>query len=166
MKAIRAKARLVIERLRAQRRAAVDIEFAIAGSAFIVLLLLIVQFGLFYLRVTTLDAAVQTASRQILIGNAPTQAQFAAAIQSASNGMFAGQTIYIAVQSAPLFSAITPVANISSGGGGALPYNPGTSGSDVLVQVGYTDTSLLNLLPLFVGAVSVTAAFQNEPSPT
>jgi len=109
-----------------------------------------------------LDLAVQKVSRQLMTNQTLTQSQFAANVKTASFGMLQNQTVNVAVQSASTFAAITPVANVAAGG--TLPYNTGTSGSDVLVQVGYTDSTLGNLLPSFITNVSSTIAFQKEPS--
>jgi len=116
----------------------------------------------FYLRVTMLDLAVQKVSRQIMTNQTLTQSQFAANVKTASFGLLQNQTIYVAVQSASTFGAITPVANVAAGG--TLPYSTGTNGSDVLVQVGYTDNSLGSIFPSFLASVSSTIAFQREPS--
>ncbi len=145
------------------KAATTSIEFAVAGSAFCFLLLLILLFGLYYLRITMIDWAVQTVSRKIMVGQVLTQAQFVASIQAASYGLLQSQTINVAVQSAASFGAITPVTNISSAG--LFPYNTGTYGSAVLVQVGYTDSTLAKFLPTIVSSVSSSIAFQREPSP-
>ncbi|MGD0107763.1 MAG: TadE/TadG family type IV pilus assembly protein [Rhodopila sp.] len=150
-------------RLIADRRGVAALEFAIVGGTFFLLLLLVIQFGLYFVQVTALDLAVQKASRQILINQPVTQTQFVANIQADSFGLLQSQTIQVAVQSADSFGAITPVANIA--GGGSLPYNTGTYGSAVLVQVGYTGNAIANLLSQFVPGVSSTIAFQREPSP-
>jgi Flp pilus assembly protein TadG len=141
---------------------ATTVEFAMVGSTFCMLFLLAALFSVYYLRVTILDLTVQKVSRQLLLNQTLTQSQFAAAVQSGSFGMLSGQTINVAVQSASSFGAITPVANIN--GGGTLPYNTGSTGSDVLVQVGYTDSSLGLFLPNFLTSVASTIAFQREPS--
>jgi Flp pilus assembly protein TadG len=140
---------------------ATTVEFAIVGSTFCMLFLLAALFSVYYLRVTILDLTVQKVSRQILLNQTLTQTQFASAVQSGSFGILTGQTIHVAVQSASSFGAITPV-NVN--GGGTLPYSTGSAGSDVLVQVGYTDSSLALFLPNFLTSVSSTIAFQREPS--
>jgi len=119
-------------------------------------------FSLYYLRVTMLDLAVQKVSRQLMLNQTLTRTQFATAVQAAGFGLLNSQTINVAVQSASTFGAITPVANVN--GGGTLPYSTGSNGSDVLVQVGYTDTSLGVFLPNFLTSVASTIAFQREPS--
>jgi len=141
---------------------ATTIEFAMVGVTFTMLLAVIASFGVYFLRLTMLDLAVQKASRLIMIDQSITQQQFLADIKSYSLGFLQGQTINVAVQSASSFAAITPVANISSAGGS---FSPGTNGSDVLVQVGYTDNLLQHFLPGFLSNVSSTVAFQIEPAP-
>src|ERR1700689_1480729 len=144
----RAFIRLLKCDLRDTDSGATTVEFAMVGSTFCMLFLLAALFSVYYLRVTILDLTVQKVSRQLLLNQTLTQSQFAAAVQSGSFGMLSGQTINVAVQSASSFGAITPVANIN--GGGTLPYNTGSTGSDVLVQVGYTDSSLGLFLPNFL----------------
>ncbi len=139
------------------------VEFALIAATFFMLLLLVVQFGLYYLQVTMLDLAVQKASRYLLINQSLTQAQFVADVNSASLGLLAAENLNVAVQSATTFGAITPVANIS--GTGAFPYNPGTYGSAVLVQVGFTGNVIANFLSAYIPGVSSTIAFQREPDP-
>ena len=138
------------------------VEFAMVGSTFCMLLVLVGLFSVYYLRVTMLDLAVQKVSRQLMLNQTLTQTQFATAVQAASFGILQGQTLHVAAQSGSSFGVITPVANIN--GGGTLPYSTGSNGSDVLVQVGYTDNSLGLFLPNFLTSVSSTIAFQREPS--
>ncbi len=150
-------------RLAADRGGVTAIEFALIAATFFMLLLLVVQFGLYYLQVTMLDLAVQKASRNLLINQSLTQAQFSNAVYNASLGVLAAENLHVAVQSATSFGAITPVANIS--GNGTFPFNPGTYGNAVLVQVGFTGNVIANLLLPYVPGVSSTIAFQREPNP-
>jgi Flp pilus assembly protein TadG len=142
--------------------ATTTVEFAVVGSTFCMLLTLAALFGVYYLRVAMLDLAVQKVSRQLVLNQSLTQTQFITNIQTYSFGVLRGQTINVAVQSGSSFGAITPVANIN--GGGTLPYSPGSNGSDVLVQVGYSDSSLGIFLPNVLTNVVSAIAFQNEPS--
>jgi Flp pilus assembly protein TadG len=141
---------------------ATTVEFAMVGTTFFSLLLLATLFSVYYLRVTMLDLATQKAARQLMVNQSITSTQFVANVKTYSYGLLQNQTVNVAVQSASTFGAITPVANV--GAGSSLPYNPGTTGSDVLVQVGYTDSTLGFLLPGFLTNVSSAIAFQNEPS--
>jgi len=143
-------------------RGATTVEFAMVGGTFCMLLVMVGLFSLYYLRVTMLDLAVQKVSRELMLNQTLTQTQFAIAIQAAGFGLLNSQTINVAVQSASTFGGITPVANVN--GGGTLPYSAGSNGSDVLVQVGYTDNSLGLFLPNFLTNVASTIAFQREPS--
>ncbi len=147
-------------------RAAASVEFAIIGFTFVFLLISVFELGSYYLRIAVLDAAVQRASRQIMLMANPTQAGFLALVIADSAGVLSHQTLYIAVQSATTFAAITPVANLSTGGGGTLPYSYGSYGSDVVVQVAYQDNAMGKLLPSSLKNVSSTIAFQNEPANT
>ena len=139
------------------------LEFAAVGGLYCAMLMLIILFSLYYMRVTMLDMAVQRVSRLILIGSPPTQAQFVTDLKNESFGLLDGQTIYVAVQSASTFGAITPVTNISTGS--STPYDTGSNGDAVLIQAGYTEHLLQGLLPQFITAVSSSAAFQTEPAP-
>jgi Flp pilus assembly protein TadG len=154
--------RRLIRGLRTDCSGATAVEFAMVGSTFFSLLLLATLFSVFYLRVTMLDLAVQKVSRQLMTNQTLTQSQFIANVKTNSFGMLQNQTVNVAVQSASTFAAITPVANVAAGG--SLPYSTGTNGSDVLIQVGYTDSTLGSLLPSFITNVSSTIAFQREPS--
>jgi len=138
------------------------VEFAAVGTTFFMVLLLAVLFSTYYLRVTMLDLAVQKVARQLMVNQSLSQSQFITNLNTASFGILQGQTINVAVQSASTFGAITPVANVS--GGGTLPYSVGTTGSAVLVQVGYTDSSLGGFLPNVLTNVASAIAFQREPS--
>ena len=146
------------------RSGATTVEFAMVGTTFTVLLAIVASFGVYFLRLTMLDLAVQKSARILLIDQTVTQQQFLSDIKSGALGFLNGQTLYVAVQSGSTFGSITPVANISSGGGGSLPFSAGTNGSDVLVQVGYQDSLLTHLLPSFLTNISSSIAFQIEPA--
>jgi hypothetical protein len=149
------------------RSASASVEFAMVGTVFVFILTLFSMSGMYYYKITMLDLAVQTVSRNILVGNIISQNQFVADVKAASNGILQGQTIYVAAQAGSSFASLSPITNVSTGGtGGALPYNTGTYGSDILIQVGYTDTTLSYILPKFITSVISTIAFQREPSPT
>jgi Flp pilus assembly protein TadG len=148
--------------LRGRDSGATTVEFALVGTTFFTLLMLATLFSVYYLRVTMLDLATQKAARLLMVNQSITATQFVADVKSYSFGLLQSQTVNVAVQSASTFGAITPVSNVSAGG--SLPYSPGTTGNDVLVQVGYTDSTLSFLLPSFLTNVSSTIAFQNEPS--
>jgi hypothetical protein len=146
------------------RRGATTLEFAVVGSTATLLLVVVALLGAYFLRLTMLDLAVQKAARIILMDQTVTQTQLVNDIQSYSLGLLGGQTVYVAVQSGSTFAGITPTANVSTGGGGSLPFSPGTNGSDVLLQAGYQDNTLSHFLPTFLTNISSTIAFQIEPA--
>lgn len=150
---------------RAATAGVTSLEFAMVGGTYGMLLLGVFLFGIYFLRIVLFDMAVVQATRAIMIGQSVTQTQLVSNIKSKGFGLLDDQTIYVAVQSAASFDAIAPVANISTGAGGTVPFNPGTFGSYVLVQAGYDDNLLAAIFPRYVTNVVSTIPFQNEPNP-
>jgi len=86
------------------------VEFAIVGSIYLTILFFVIQGGIFYIKVTILDVATETAARAVLINGNPntnittpptTGAAFAALVAQDSYGVLKAANIVVALQENP-----------------------------------------------------------------
>jgi Flp pilus assembly protein TadG len=94
-----------VARLGRDRSSAAAVEFAVVGSLYLLLLLFVIEGGLFYLKIAVLDYATEAASRAILLNgnaNAPTPptttAQFQTKVAANSFGLLNVTNIVASVQ--------------------------------------------------------------------
>jgi len=158
---------------------AAALEFAIIAAPFIALILAAMQTALAFFAGQVLESAVADSSREILTGQVQnagmTQAQFASAVCSKVQALFACGGLMIDVQTAASFSAANtgaPTLTYNAGGqvNNSWSYNPGNPGDIVVMRVMY-------LWPVFLGPLGLnlanesnnelllmaTATFKNEP---
>ena len=154
-------------------RGSAAVEFAIIGSALMLLLTGFLLMGIFQFWQMTLDDAVRDAARQIQKGTITTGPQFVAAVCnefgavapcSAGNLQFEVQ----ANTGAMTFGGITP-ATVSAGGTltphGGFPAMPFTAtGTPVLVQVAYAVPLVVPLVPVVLETGNATAALISSTS--
>ena len=170
-----------LRRFRRSRRGSAAVEFALVAPLFFALLFAIIETALMFFASQVLETVTQDSARMILTGQAQTllydQASFKSQVVcpagSLASVMFdCTNGIYIDVQSYPAFSNVTINSQIDGTNNfiNNMQYNPGGSGSIVVVRMFYQ-------WPLFVTGLgynisnlagskrllSATAAFQNEP---
>lgn len=141
---------------------AVAIEFAILGSTFLLLVCMTFELGLLLFTQSVLNDAARDGARLIRTGQAATSAIFVAKVCAKVGTLIPSCTTALAykVQAAATFGSLTT--------GGALnnTYNPGTTAQDVLVQVGYTRTTIVPWTSTYLHTTNLlqaTVAFQNDP---
>jgi len=172
-----AAVRSLTRRFRSDRKASAAVEFAMVAPLFFGLLFAIIDVALIFFAGQTLETATQTASRLILTGQAQngsyTAAQFKTDFCNQIWVLLSCQTgVYLDVESYSSFSSVNITSPIVGGtfSSSGFGYNPGTSGSIVVVRAFYQ-------WPIFVPTLgfnpsnlngnkyllSSTAAFRNEP---
>ncbi len=122
---------------------------------------------------STLDNAARDASRLIMTGQIQTAggsaAPFTAKLCAEIGTLIPCASIQYNVQSATTFAALNGTVTPNAGGNmSSQGFSPGVSGSDVLVQVGYSRTTLIPWVGQYYGSggkilVVSTVAFQNDP---
>ena len=147
---------------------ATAVEFAFVFPTLLLLTMMWFELGLLLMQ-QTLDNATRKAARLIRTGQAPTQAQFNAAVCSAASTLLSCANVQSRVQSATSFSSLSAAVTMSSSGTMSnTSYALGSSGSDVLAQAAYTHAIVTPLVSRFLGSngyvlLVSTVAFQNEP---
>jgi len=132
----------------------VAVEFALIGSAFFGLLLLIFQLGFLLFAQTALDYAAKQAARQMQTGqaNPPDRSGFQSLVFCPFLSSFLNcANVTIVLQPVTSFQSVTPPAS---------PYDAGGANGLMLLQATYTTG--LPLWPLNVLKMVGTAAYQNE----
>lgn len=164
--------------LGSDRSASVVVEFAIVASLFIILILIILEFGLLLFARAALDSGTQSAARTIQIGK---PSAFPAALCKQLPVFMNCDRLSYYVQQGSSFGAMNPTVSYNANGvlnnGSAqtypaIPSPTGTAPSAVpatpyvIVQVSYKWTYLTNLISTVMSAPGVilvsTAAFEHE----
>ena len=167
--------RAVTSRFRADRKASAAVEFAIVGPLFFCLLFAILNVALIFFADQILDTATQTSSRLILTGQAQngsyTATQFKTDFCNLT-WLINCQNVVLDVESFSSFATVNltnPVSGCTLSTSG-LGYNPGVSGSVVVVRAFYEWPIIgpnLGFNPSNPGCTQYTlqstAAFRNEP---
>ena len=164
---------------------AAAIEFSLIAAPFLALLVALFQTGLVFLAGRELDAAVLSASRTIMTGQAQnsnmTQAQFASWLCQNTYALFNCSNFMINVQNSSSFASAStadPISSFDSQGealnssGNVInwTFSPGGPGDVVVVQVMYEWPIVLGPLGFNLSNLSngnrllmATAVFRNEP---
>ncbi|MCJ2125756.1 hypothetical protein MKL11_25075 [Methylobacterium sp. J-077] len=113
-----------------------------------------------------MDNATRDASRLIRVGTA-TEATFKAAVCAKASPIIPCASIVYNVQSGSSFSSLSVVAVSSTGTLSSTGFTAGSSGSDMLVQVGYSKPAFFSSLLKAAGfggniLILTTLTFQNE----
>ncbi|WP_082507932.1 TadE/TadG family type IV pilus assembly protein [Methylobacterium sp. Leaf113] len=147
-------------------RAATAVEVAMITPCFLAMVLAWIEVGLCLLMLSTLDNAARDASRLLRIGSV-NEATFKAAICAKASPVIPCDKIVYYVQSGTSFASLSPATSTSAGGLSKTGFNSGSSGSDVILQIGYSKAPLSGMLK---GAgfdthvlLLTTLSFQNEP---
>jgi Flp pilus assembly protein TadG len=163
------------------REAATAVEFALIAPAFLATLIAVFQTCIFMFAQTVLQNAANTAARYFLTGQAQNNNCTASQIINGGCGltavcpaaMFTCSNMYLSVQNYSAFSSASTSAPAMYSGTTAIttyPYDPGTSGNIMVVQLlyawpviggplGFTLANLPNGSAEMVG----TSAFKVEP---
>ncbi|MGU3363075.1 TadE/TadG family type IV pilus assembly protein [Methylobacterium sp. M6A4_1b] len=148
------------------RRAATAVEVALITPCFLAMILAWIEVGLCLLMLSTLDNAARDASRLLRIGSV-NEAAFKAAICAKASPFIPCDKIVYYVQSGASFASLTPATSTSTGVLSKTGFNPGSSGSDVVLQIGYSKPPLSGILKGTGFDANVllltTLSFQNEP---
>jgi Flp pilus assembly protein TadG len=152
------------------------VEFALIAAPFMALILAILQTAVVFFAGQVLETAVEDTSRLIMTGQVQTdtQAQFAATVCTKVFGLFNCNNLMVDVESVSSFaSANTSAPTLTFNSSGQVTntwqYNPGTSGSIVVMRVMYQWPVFLGPLGFSLANLSngkrllmATAVFQNE----
>ena len=155
----------------ARNEGATAVEFALIAPLLVLLTMMWFEIGIAMWMQQALENATRQAARLIRTGSAQTSgssATFYAAL-CAKTPLFTCSNIKFSVTSATAFSSLSStVTTNSSNQMTNASWLPGSSGSDVLVQVAYTRAVFTPLAANFIGSngnqlLLSTFAFQNEP---
>lgn len=127
------RARGLFSRLRRDVSGATAVEFAIVSVPFLFFVFGIIGIGLHFFTTSTLEAAVETASRKILTGQAQTGGltlgEFKQLVTDQGPGFLKPGKLNLHIQKAPSWAALTPVQCLN--GNGALTPPAGNAGDRV-----------------------------------
>ena len=146
------------------------VEFGLIGMMFFLLIGMWIELGLMLFMQTTLDYAVRKEARLIRTGQitASGASTFKNNLCSDVAALMTCSNVQVNVVSGPNFAALTnEVPTDSSSRMTSTTFSPGSSGSSVVVQVGYTRPLTFALAAPFIGKnssqlVYSSLAFQNE----
>lgn len=148
------------------------VEFALIAPLVCVLIFMMFEVGFTITMQYMLDNAAADASRLIRTGAAQASGNstsFYAKLCSDTSSLLTCSNIKFNVQSGTTFAALSPTVTTDANGVMTnTAYAPGASGSDVLVQVGYTRTLFTPLISRYFGTngkflILSSVVFQNEP---
>ena len=128
-----------------------------------------IELGLTLFMQTALDNATRDAGRRLKTGQVTTSSAFATALCNDLSVLMTCSSVKYNVVSGSSFSSLsTAVTTNASNQMSGTQFTPGTSGQDVVVQVGYTRAIYLPIVNSFLGRNGTllmvsTLAFQNEP---
>ncbi len=155
-------ARGSLRRLARDDDGAVAIEFALVGSTFLLLVCMTFELGLMLFTQSVLNDAARDGARLIRVGQASTSDIFIAKVCAKVGALVPSCTTALTynVQAAASFSSL------STGGALNNQYNPGSSGQDVVAEVGYTRATIIPWTSTYLRSANLqvaTVAFQNDP---
>lgn len=149
------------------------VEFGLVGMMFTLTFCFWIELGLTTFMQTALDNATRDAARLVRIGTVQSSSSptttFTNALCSELSVLMTCSNIKYNVVSGSSFSSLsTTITTDSSNQMTNTQFTPGSTGQDVVVQVGYTRTLYLPLVNAFLGKngtvlLTSTVAFQNEP---
>jgi Flp pilus assembly protein TadG len=162
----RCDAAAMFRRFGRSRRATVALEFALVGPIFLLLSFMIIEDGVMLFAQAVLDNATRDASRQMMIGNVTTSAQFNSAICANVSTLIDCTALHFTVTSGNTFPSSVVIPS-SSGVFASPSFSTGGGSSYVLVEVAY-DRSYVTPWLVSIGGndwvLLATVAFQNEPN--
>ncbi|MDP1737216.1 MAG: pilus assembly protein [Caulobacter sp.] len=168
----------LLRRFAEARKGAAAVEFALVATPFLALMFGVLELGLVFMVSTTLDNAVDTASRKIRTGELQTAGGTAETFKSAVCAEMAylgpscSANVHVDVRTFPKFAdvAITDPTTDGAFDEAKTTFAPGTSESIVLVRVYYEWTLITPMLNQGLESLSngkrliaATATFRNEP---
>ena len=162
---------VLVTALRRDIRGAAAVEFGLIGGLFLLLVCFWIEIGLSLFMQTAIDRAVRKESRLIRTGaiTASGASTFAANLCSDLQALMTCSNIQVNVSSASTFAALSSA--VPTNGSSRMTttgFAPGSSGQDVIVQVGYARSLYFPVVGSFIGQngtllVYSSLAFQNEP---
>ncbi|HXP30741.1 MAG TPA: TadE/TadG family type IV pilus assembly protein [Stellaceae bacterium] len=159
----------LLARLLRDSTAAAAVEFAIIGSMFLLLVCMMIEVDLIMFTQSVLDNATRDAGRLIQTG----QVQSAGGAATPFTNQLCNDvgtlipcgSLQYNVQSAASFSALTTTVASTNGTMTGTGFSPGTSGQDVLIQVGYYRPTIIPWAAKYLYGSRLlisTVAFQND----
>ena len=152
------------------QRGVAALELALILPIYLLLIGGIVEIGIEFLLQIVLDHAVSVSARQIQIGAATSASTFSTAVCNAASSMLlqsCATNLQVNVSSGSSFAGLTVATVNSAGTLSPAAFSPGTTGSDILVQVAYTRPYFFKFLGTVIGSntntVLSTIAVQSEP---
>ena len=153
------------------QKGATAVEFGFVALIFITFISTWMELGLVIFMQSTLDRAVRKESRLIKVGTitASGASTFAANLCSDLSALMTCSLIQVNVTSGSTFSSLSSTVTTTSANRLATTgFNPGGSGDNVMVQVGYTMPLIIPLVSSLIGKNNSyffysSLAFQNEP---
>ncbi len=141
---------------------AAAVEFALVGSTFLLLVCMTFELGLMLFTQSVLNDAARDGARLIRTGQANTSTIFIAQVCAKVGALVPSctTTLTYKVQAAASFNSL------ATGGALTNQYNPGTSGQDVVAEVGYTRATIIPWTSTYLHSANLqvaTVAFQNDP---
>jgi Flp pilus assembly protein TadG len=159
----------LLARLLRDSAAAAAVEFAIIGSMFLLLVCMMIEVDLIMFTQSVLDNATRDAGRLIQTGQVQaaggTATLFTNQLCSDVGTLIPCASLQYNVQSAASFSALNTTVTSSNGTMTGTGFSPGTSGQDVLVQVGYYRPTIIPWTAKYLYGSRLlisTVAFQNN----
>jgi Flp pilus assembly protein TadG len=175
---IPASFRMLLRRFGRSRSASAAVQFAFIAPLFFGLLFSIIETAMMFFASQVLETMTQDAARTVLTGQAQ-KASYASwsdfrdqVVCQPAPVLFSCNSIYVDVQSYTSFQTVSISSQIDGTKSftNNMQYNPGTSGSIVVVRLFYQWPTFVtglgfNLSSLSNGKIllSATAAFKNEP---
>ena len=150
---------------------AAAVEFGLIAGLFILVMCFWTELGLSLLMQATLDGATRKEARQIRIGQISASGgdTFKANLCADVKVLMDCSNIQVNVVAANTFAALSAaVPSDSQSRMTTTGFAPGTSGQDVIVQVGYTRKLVMPIVNAFLGKngtllIYSAVTFQNEP---
>lgn len=173
----------LLQRWRSDISGATAVEFAIISVPFIMFIFGIIGIGLHFFTTSTLEAAVETASRKVLTGQAQsgglTLGEFKQLITKQGPGVLKPNQLNLHIQKASSWTALTPVQCLNGSGGLTPPTGnandkvdrfSGGAGEVVLITACYEWDIARVLGPVSFGnmangstLIRAAATFKTEP---
>ncbi len=172
----RRKSALCARRIGRDKRGSAAVEFAMIAPLFLMILFAIIESALYFLASEVLESATQKTARLVLTGQAQSAGMTAANFKSnlclTTEPLFDCSKIVVDVRLATSFGGANTGSMLNGSGdidSAGATYNPGTSGSIVVIRVAYAwpifvKTLGLNMADMASGnrLIQTSTAFKNE----
>lgn len=150
-------------RLYRSERAVAATEFALLAPIFMLFVCMLLELGLVLFTQSALDNAARDGARGLRTNKITTSTEFTNAVCGDLGTLISSCTskIQYYIQASSAFSSLS-----AHTGALGTTFITGSAGQDMLVQVGYSRTSIIPWAAVYLGGsqqITSTVAFQNEP---